>query len=92
MITVTYLQLFTYFLLTISSVCAIMGVYLSVKALIAIEGLKNSTHKVEMVPMDHNWATSDKDIADFNEKSESVMPIDQEMDTDFESIDLKKMI
>lgn len=77
-------------LLTISIICGIILTVYVVNLHIKVEAIKNSTHNVEYVPMDPNWGSTDKEIAEINEKSELEMPDIDEPEDD--TINLKNLI
>ena len=80
---VLFFLTFMFIYVTIA-VCSIVYLFIELKS------LKNSTHNVEYVPLDPNWASSEQDIKDINEKSEISIPDDEILDE--HDIDLSKMI
>jgi exopolysaccharide biosynthesis protein len=87
-----YFYIFVISFLTISTICAIISVCLSIKALIMVQAMKESTHNLEYVPIDPKWASSDKEISEFNEKSESELPDIDDDELNPADIDFNKMI
>jgi hypothetical protein len=69
--------------LTVSTICAILGAVFSIKAIVSVEALKQSTHQVEYVPY------SPKEVEKFQESLESDQPLDP--DDDYE-LNLSKVI
>lgn len=48
----------------ISGISLIIGIYCTIKVL----AMEKSTHSVQYVPMDENWATDDKKIDNINKQ------------------------
>lgn len=88
-------ELLCIFSLTLSLTCGILNVvslYFAIKANIAIKAVEKSTHNIEYVPIDPNWATPDKKIDEINERSQMTFGETDPEDEDFEQIDLRRMI
>lgn len=79
-------------LLTFLSFCVIISIILSIYAIISVKAMEKSTHNVEYVPIDPNWASKDEEIAEINEKSEMEFPEVEDDELQPHQIDLKKMI
>lgn len=54
------------FLLTFSTICAILAISIAISCKIKLEAMEKSTHHVEYMPIDPNWASSDTAIKDAN--------------------------
>lgn len=81
--------------MTLSLVCVILvtvSLYFAISANIAIKAIEKSTHNIEYVPLDPNWATPDKKIDEINERSQAQFGEPDPEDEDFEEIDLRRMI
>jgi lipopolysaccharide export LptBFGC system permease protein LptF len=74
--------------LTISFICAIMSLWLSIRAHISIEAMQKSTHQLEYVPFD----PKESKIEEFEENQQFDMPEMDPADLDETEIDLRKMI
>ena len=92
MLNISYLDLFQLILLTITFICVILSLVMSINCSIKLIALEKSTHNVEYVPLDSNWATSNKDIDEINEKSEMGLPPLDDDEIEESDIDLNKMI
>jgi len=92
MITVTFFELIILILLTFSLICGMIGVYVSIRTAIELKAMQQSTHKMEYVPMDPKWASSDEQIEELEEQQISDFPPMDSDDLDESEIDLKKMI
>lgn len=65
---------------------------LVVHLFITVKAMERSTHRLEYVPIDPNWGSTEKEINEINEASELEYP---DLDDDDKSpidIDLNKMI
>ena len=79
-------------MLTISMTCAIIGIGLSIYAVIEVKALMKSTHNIQYVPLDEKWASSDKEM---EEKLSPLAPEQPEVDgdeVDEPELDLRNMI
>ena len=91
MIEVDLFHLLVGIVLTFAFFCGILGVVLGIFCLVSIKALEKSTHNIHYIPADPSWSSSDKDIAEINEKAQMGMALDpDELEPD--QIDLKKMI
>lgn len=92
MVNITYFQLFQLFLLTIGSVCGIISLFVSIQAMIKVEAIKQSTHNIEYVPADPNWATSDQQIQEMEQESADDLDPMEDDELEESELDLKKLI
>lgn len=67
-------MVFIYSSFVIFSFISIFAIVLSSIALFKVLAYEKSTHKMEFVPYDQNWASSDKQIKEYNEKMEQDFP------------------
>jgi ABC-type lipoprotein release transport system permease subunit len=78
--------------LTITFICAIIAIILGVYCLIELKAMKKSTHNIEYIPMDPNFASTDKEIEEVNERAEAEYPDWDIEDQNPADIDWTKMI
>ena len=93
-VNLNYFEIICIFLLTFSLICGSIALLLSIFLTIEVKALKKSTHSIEYMPLDPNWASSDKEIEEFNENNKIVdenedPPIDPD---ELNDVDLDKLI
>ena len=56
------------FLLTLNTICVILGVVYLVRQAIDLKAKELSTHKFEYIPFDPKWAESEEKLKELNEE------------------------
>lgn len=62
------------FLLTLCIICGILLTAAVIYLFIKQKAAELSTHKLEYIPIDPNWASSDKEIEELNEQMQADLP------------------
>lgn len=90
--TFTLIEFITIFTCAFSTLCAIISISISISNAINFKALRESTHSVQFVPMDPEWASSDKEVKEINELSEANMPEFDDDELEEGRVDLKHII
>jgi hypothetical protein len=76
----------------ISVICSISALVLGAYAALCVKAQELSTHQMEYIPLDPNWASSDKDIEQYNEEISKEDGALDDDDLDPHQADLKNLI
>jgi len=87
------MYIFIISLLIFSSISCIIAIVLSIFCLVDIKSIQKSTHKVEMVPYDPNWASDDEKFKEFEENASLDDP-EEDLDEleEEKALDLRNLI